>query len=235
MPGDPPIERLLILLIVAMVLGISLGLILPRVNEPVGRVTGQSLVNGPVADALNALTVNDRVSTYGYKRDSFGYRQVRNYGDDCDVREHVLARDLTNVSYRWAGDCKVASGVLHDPYTGRNINFVRGKDTSTAVQIDHVVALENAWQSGANRWDQVQRYRYGNDMYNLLAVDGQANQEKGSASASDWLPSNITYRCEYAARQIGVKSKYRLTVTSQEKAAMQKVLHQCPAQQLPSS
>ena len=101
------------------------------------------------------------------------------------------------------------------------------------MQIDHVVALENAWQSGANQWDHTKRYRFGNDMYNLLAVDGPANQEKGSASAAYWLPTNGAYRCDYVARQIGVKAKYGLTVTTKEKRAMLSVLRACPAQAVP--
>lgn len=127
------------------------------------------------------------------------------------------------------------SGIGHAgrPVHRQTIHFVRGARTSSAVQIDHVVALENAWRSGASTWDQAKRYRFGNDMYNLLAVDGPANQEKGSASAAYWLPTNGAYRCEYVARQIGVKAKYGLSVTTKEKRAMLSVLHGCPAQSVP--
>ena len=111
---------------------------------------------------------------------------------------------------------------------------MRGGNTSAAVQIDHVVALANAWQSGARDWTTAQRYRFGNDPYNLLAVDGPANQDKGSASAAYWLPTNGEYRCEYVARQIGVKRHYGLTVTTSEKRSMLAVLRACPAQQIPS-
>ena len=111
---------------------------------------------------------------------------------------------------------------------------MRGRTTSAKVQIDHVVALENAWQSGANKWLATKRHEFGNDPYNLLAVDGPANQEKGSASAAYWLPTNSEYRCDYVARQIGVKDKYQLTVTSQEKDAMLAVLHTCPGQAVPA-
>ena len=128
----------------------------------------------------------------------------------------------------------MSSGVLDDPYTGKTITFIRGERTSADVQIDHVVALENAWKSGADTWDTARRYRFGNDPYNLLAVDGPANQEKGSASADYWLPPRTDYRCAYVARQIGVKDKYGLSVTSAEKQAMMGVLHGCPGQPLPS-
>ena len=71
------------------------------------------------------------------------------------------------------------------------------------------------------------RYKFGNDMYNLLAADGEANSEKGSASAAYWLPTNADFRCEYVARQIGVKDKYDLSVTTKEKQAMLSVLRSC--------
>ena len=127
----------------------------------------------------------------------------------------------------------VTSGRLVDPYTAAVIDFVRGQSTSAAVQIDHVVALSDAWQKGAQQLSADRRKQLANDPYNLLAVDGPANQEKGSASAAYWLPTNGAYRCEYVARQIGVKAKYGLSVTTKEKRAMLSVLHGCPAQSVP--
>lgn len=240
-------ERIAILLVVAVVAGISIGLLMPKVNPTVGEMTGEYVATGSAAETLQSLTIDDQPSRAGYDRDSFGFRQTDDDGNGCDVREDVLARDLTGVRYiagsgsssdsgsgSGAG-CKVKSGVLSDPYTGTTIRFTRGVKTSSVVQIDHVVALENAWQSGANQWDRTKRYRFGNDMYNLLAVDGPANQEKGSASAAYWLPTNGAYRCDYVARQIGVKAKYGLTVTTKEKRAMLSVLRACPAQELPAN
>ncbi|KFJ08175.1 HNH endonuclease family protein [Bifidobacterium tsurumiense] len=231
--GTSLTERVLILLVIAVVIGITIGIWLPQVSQPIGEITGEYVATGPASDALDALSVDDNPSKAGYDRDLFGYRQTDSDGNGCDVREDVLARDLSNVTYTVAGGCKVASGILQDPYTGKTINFVRGPQTSAAVQIDHVVALENAWQSGARNWDSAKRYRFGNDMNNLLAVDGPANQEKGSASAAYWLPTNSAYRCTYVAKQIAVKSTYSLTVTTAEKRAMKSVLRSCPAQQLP--
>lgn len=228
-----PLERLLILLVIAAVAGVTVGLLLPRLSPHIGELTGQYAAVGDAAETLETLKVDDDQSGEGYDRDLFGYRETDVDGNGCDVRDDVLARDLTDVTY--TDGCKVASGVLDDPYTGRTIAFTRGARTSSAVQIDHVVALENAWQSGAKDWDTARRYEFGNDMYNLLAVDGPANSEKGSASAAYWLPTNGDYRCEYVARQIGVKAKYGLSVTSQEKQSMLAVLHGCPAQEVPSS
>lgn len=233
--AEGPVERILCLLVIAAVVGITIGLILPKTSPTVGEITGEYTATGTAAETLEWLTVDDNPSEAGYDRTAFGYRQTDADGNGCDVREDVLARDLTDVRYQSAGGCKVQSGTLNDPYTGKTIHFRRGRDTSSAVQIDHVVALENAWQSGAREWSRAKRYEYGNDMYNLLAVDGPANQEKGSASAAYWLPTNGDYRCDYVARQIGVKDKYGLTVTTKEKRAMLSVLHGCPAQSIPES
>lgn len=230
--ADGPVERILILLVIAVVAGVTIGLLMPKANPTVGEITGEYTASGSAAQTLQQLTVDDNQRHAGYDRDLFGFRQTDDDGNGCDVREDVLARDLTDVRYRQYG-CKVESGTLADPYTGKTIHFVRGARTSSAVQIDHVVALENAWRSGANQWDRTKRYRFGNDMYNLLAVDGPANQEKGSASAAYWLPTNGAYRCDYVARQIGVKAKYGLTVTTKEKRAMLSVLRACPAQAVP--
>ena len=231
-----PLERLLILLVVVALGGVGAGTLLPRISPEIGKVSGLTTASGPAADALEKLTVDNDQSASGYDRDAFGYRETDDDGNGCDIREDILARDLEAVRYKAAtgpGACQVKSGVLDDPYTGKTIHFTRGVDTSAAVQIDHVVALENAWASGARDWDSAKRRRFGNDPYNLLAVDGPANQEKGSASAAYWLPTNAAYRCEYVARQIGVKTTYSLTVTTAEKDAMLAVLHTCPAQQIP--
>lgn len=183
---------------------------------------------------MNALAVDDNQSSSGYDRDSFGFRTTdvdgngATYATTCSP---VISRTSpTNTPVPvWS-----SPGTLADPYTAQTIHFVRGRATSAKVQIDHVVALENAWQSGARDWSTAKRHEFGNDPYNLLAVDGPANQEKGSASAAYWLPTNADYRCDYVARQIGVKDKYQLTVTSQEKDAMLAVLHACPGQAVPA-
>lgn len=228
-----PLERLLILAVLAVVVGVTIGLLLPRTSIKVGKAVGTYTASGAAADALERLTVDDAQSGDGYDRDLFGFREYDADGNGCDTREDILARDLTDVRMKAGDACKVQSGVLADPYTGKTITFTRGRTTSSAVQIDHVVALENAWQSGARDWDAMRRYEFANDPYNLLAVDGPSNSEKGSASAAYWLPTNADYRCDYVARQIAVKDKYNLSVTSAEKDAMLAVLHICPAQPLP--
>jgi hypothetical protein len=227
-------ERVLILVVVAIIVGITIGVFLPVFNDDVNTVTGGYTATGDAAQTLETLRVhNDDYKTTGYDRELFGYRSTDTDGNGCDIREDILSRDLKEIRYSPSKPCQVRSGVLNDPYTGKTIYFLRGVQTSRDVQIDHVVALENAWRSGANGWQSTQRYAFGNDPYNLLAVDGDANSEKGSSSAAYWLPEQRSYRCSYVARQIGVKAKYSLSVTTVEKKAMIAVLHSCPGQAVP--
>ena len=140
---------------------------------------------------------------------------------------------MKSITYR--GNCVVDTGVLVDPYTGKTINFKYGVGTSLAVQIDHVVALSDAWQKGAQKLDSTARYNLYNDPLNLIAVDGPTNSSKSDSDAASWLPPNKAYRCAYVARQIAVKFKYKLWVTIAEKEAMKRVLSACPKQKLPTS
>ena len=183
----------------------------------------------PAMDALNALPVKGKAPKTGYARTQFGSGWATAGG--CDTRNVILQRDLTNTVV--SDDCKVMSGTLDDPYTGKVIAFTRGVDTSADVQIDHVVALSNAWQTGAQQLTPERRTALANDPLELIAVDGGANQQKSDGDAATWLPANKAFRCQYIARQIAVKTKYNLYVTAPEKAAMQRILTACPAQLLP--
>ena len=177
-------------------------------------------------DVLENLAVKEKDTEHKYYRKQF-YDNWSITDSGCNMREAILARDLKDVKYK-DNSCKVETGTLEDPYTGKTINFVRGQDTSSAIQIDHVVALSNAWATGAFQLDADTRLAVSQDPLNLLAVDGPANQEKSDQAADTWLPSNQAFRCQYVARQISVKYKYKLWVTPAEKLAMQKVLADCP-------
>ena len=145
-----------------------------------------------------------------------------------DTTTSATDDEETNVRFKVRTHaCTVISGTLDDPYTGKTIEFKRGKKTSSAVQIDHVVALSNAWQTGAQDLTAEQRRQLANDPENLLAADGPANQQKSDADAADWLPSNTAYRCTYVARQVHVKAKYKLWVTADEKKVMERILNSC--------
>ena len=150
----------------------------------------------------------------------------------CDTRNLVLQRDLTDKILD-EDNCLVLKGKLQDPYTAQEIDFFRGVQTSQAVQIDHVVALSDAWQKGAQFILPDKRLALANDSLNLLAVDGPANMKKGDGDAATWLPPNKAYRCRYVARQIAVKARYKLWITGAEHDAMSRILTTCPDQRLP--
>jgi len=172
---------------------------------------------------LEKIEVKGRAPKTGYSRKQFGNGWGKING--CSVREVILARDLTDEKID--EKCRVLSGVLNDPYTGQTIQFQRGEKTSSKVQIDHVVALSDAWQKGAQQISPEEREKLANDPLNLLAVDGPANQAKGDGDAATWLPSNKPFRCQYVARQIAIKRRYRLWVTEAEKSAMSGILEKC--------
>jgi len=177
-------------------------------------------------DVLNQLEVKGRAPKTGYARDQFG----SGWGEigGCDTRNVILKRDLKQVVLK---GCLVMSGLLHDPYTNKEISLVRGQN-SNAVQIDHVVALSNAWVTGAQYFTAALRKQLANDPLELLAVDGAANQQKSDGDAATWLPSNKAFRCTYVARQVSVKYKYKLWVTASEKDAIAKILQACPDEPL---
>lgn len=183
---------------------------------------------------LQSLAVKGRAPKTGYQRALFGQA----WSDDvdvafghngCDTRNDILRRDLVDIVAKpGTRGCVIAAGTLHDPYTGKTIPFTRGS-TSSAVQIDHVVALSDAWQKGAQQLTPEQRVAFANDPANLQATDGRVNQSKGDGDAATWLPPNRAYRCTYAARQIEVKRAYRLWVTAAERDALARVLRGCGA------
>lgn len=186
---------------------------------------------GSVYQALMRLEVKGRAPKTGYEREQFGagWADV----DACDMRNYILQRDLENEQLDPNDNCTVLSGTLKDPYTDKVIQFKRGAGTSSAVQIDHVVALSDAWQKGAQQLDEATRAEFANDPLNLLAVDGPANNKKSDGDAATWLPPNKGYRCRYVARQIAVKQKYTLWVTAAERDVMNQILSTCPEQTLP--
>jgi hypothetical protein len=189
----------------------------------------------PASTALAGVAIKGRAPRTGYSRSRFGQAWTDDNDDPlghngCDTRNDILRRDLADVVIKpGTNGCVVLSGVLHDPYTGRTIGFRRGR-SSNAVQIDHVVSLSDAWQTGAQQWDERTRTDLANDPLNLLAVDGPTNEAKGDADTATWLPPNKAYRCAYVARQVAVKARYRLWMTPAEHDAAARVLARCPAQ-----
>jgi hypothetical protein len=182
--------------------------------------------------ALNKLEVKGRAPKTGYTRSQFPHWSDPDR-NGCDARNDILKRDLTDITYKeGTRDCKVIAGQLLDPFSGKVIIF---SPTKVVIDIDHVVALSNAWQTGAAYFDKNIRLLIANDPINLLAVDAKLNRQKGDGDAATWLPPNKSFRCEYVARQVAVKSKYKLWVTEPEKVAITKILSSCVGQKLPAA
>lgn len=187
---------------------------------------------GSALAALGQVPVRGRAPKTGYTRLQFGEAWADVDHNGCDTRDDILRRDLTQIRVRGStSGCVVIAGTLADPYTGKSIDFV--KADAARVQIDHVVALSDAWQTGAQNLPAGSRLALANDPLNLLAVDGPANQQKGDADAATWLPPRKAFRCAYVSRQVAVKLRYKLWVTAAERVAMARVLGGCPGQPLP--
>jgi hypothetical protein len=183
--------------------------------------------------AVDQLAIKGRGPMTGYDRSRFGSAWVDVNRNGCDTRDDILRRDLRQRSARpGSGGCVIVSGTLADPYTGTTIRYVRGH---SRIDVDHVVALGDAWQMGAAHWPPAVRVSFANDPLNLLAVSASANRQKGDADTASWLPRSKRFRCSYVARQVAVKLKYRLAATSAERAAMRRVLDVCPTLALPGS
>jgi len=143
----------------------------------------------------------------------------------CDTRNDILRDQLSDVQIKpGTNGCVVLSGSLTDPYTGTTVEFHRGPGSSEEVQIDHVVALSDAWQTGAQQLDEAKRRDFANDPANLQATLGWVNHEKGDSDAASWLPPNAAYRCAYVSRIVDVKARYALWVTQAEHDAIARVL-----------
>ena len=185
---------------------------------------------------LETLAVKGRAPKTGYERSQFGPTWSDVDRNGCDTRNDILDRDLSAKTFKsGTRNCVVLTGILSDPYSGEKISFVRGVVSSMDVQIDHVVALSNAWQTGALKLTYDKRMAFANDPMNLLAVKGRLNSQKGDGDAATWLPPRKDFRCAYVAQQIVVKAKYKLWVTSAEKAAMLALLAKCPGFKAPTS
>ena len=181
--------------------------------------------------ALNKLEVKGRAAKTGYTRSQFPHWSDPDR-NGCDARNDTLKRDLKDITYKeGTRDCKVIAGQLLDPFSGKVIIF---SPTKVVIDIDHVVALSNAWQTGAAYFDKSVRTQIANDPLNLLAVDSKLNRQKSDGDAATWLPPSKSFRCAYVARQVAVKAKYKLWVTEPEKVAITKILSSCAGQKLPA-
>jgi hypothetical protein len=213
---------------------IRIALVLSLLVAGISPSQADSIASG--LSIIEAQVTKGRAAKTGYTRAQFGQTWADVDRNGCDTRNDILKRDLTGQVYKEkTRECVVLSGTLIDPFSGETINFVRGNVSSMEVQIDHVVALSNAWQTGAVKLSIKDRTAFANDPMNLLAVKGRLNSQKSDGDAATWLPPLKSYRCDYVARQIAVKIKYKLWFTAPEKEAMVRILRSCPEKALPSN
>lgn len=191
---------------------------------------GGSAVSDPEAplatEVMNRLEVKGRAPKTGYARDKFYDTWPSENG--CNLRQRILKRDFGETAKLASDNCTVISGSLYEPYTGQFMEFTEKSQISKGLQIDHIVALSDAWQKGAQYKSSEERFAMATDPLNLVAADSSANQQKSDGDAATWLPKNKSFRCQYVARQISVKYKYGLWLTQAEKDAMGRVLSSCP-------
>ncbi|MCW2520466.1 MAG: hypothetical protein JWR46_3085 [Mycobacterium sp.] len=176
-----------------------------------------------------------RVREHDYRRAAFGDA----WTDDntapgghngCDTRNDILDRDLVDKTFTAIKRCPtaVATGTLHDPYTNDTIPFTRGNQVGASVQIDHIVPLALAWDLGARDWSDDMRRRFANDPANLLAVQGQANQDKGDAEPADWMPPNHAFWCQYSVQFAAVLRGYALPIDDRSAVVLRDAATTCP-------
>jgi hypothetical protein len=213
---------------------IRIALVLSLLVAGISPSQADSIASG--LSIIEAQVTKGRAAKTGYTRAQFGQTWADVDRNGCDTRNDILKRDLTGEVFKEkTRECVVLSGTLVDPFSGETINFVRGNVSSMEVQIDHVVAMSNAWQTGAFKLSVKERTAFANDPMNLLAVKGRLNSQKGDGDAATWLPPLKSFRCDYVARQIAVKIKYKLWFTAPEKEAMIRILKSCPEKALPSN
>ena len=178
-------------------------------------------------EVLEKLEVKGRAPKTGYKRTEFynGWPEI----DGCNLRQRILKRDFGETA-KLDDKCNVVAGKFYEPYTGEEMEFNNRAEISKKIQIDHVVALSDAWQKGAQYKTKDERFKIATDSLNLIAVQAAANQQKSDGDAATWLPKNKSFRCQYVARQISVKYKYQLWVSEAEKQTMAQILEKCPEQ-----
>lgn len=183
--------------------------------------------DAPLAtEILEKLEVKGRAPKTNYARTEFYDSWPNENG--CNLRQRILKRDFGDTAVLASDNCTVISGSLYEPYTGTEMTFTEKSKISKGLQIDHIVALSDAWQKGAQYLDKDTRFKIATDPLNLIAVDSSSNQQKSDGDAATWLPKNKSFRCQYVARQVSVKYKYGLWVTEAEKDAISRVLSSCP-------
>ncbi len=194
--------------------------------------TSTSVSASEAVSELASLKIAER-SDSDYDRDSYNH-WINVSGSSCwDTREEALYRGAEsgtivlldkdkNETTDKNSACSIKSGKWIDPYTGKEITKSRSLD------IDHIVPLSLANDSGADKWDSAKKQEFANDVdNNLLAVSASANRSKGDKGLAEWLPSNDDFKCEYVEKFVNVLNKYGLTITQADHDKAEDVLKSC--------
>ncbi|MDO4889585.1 MAG: HNH endonuclease family protein [Candidatus Saccharibacteria bacterium] len=196
----------------------------PEKSQASSNASAESQDAPLVITILETLPIKGRAPKTGYKRTEF--YDTWPIIDGCSLRQRIIKREVGD-SAKLDG-CDVVAGTFTEAYTGETREYKTKAEFSKNIQIDHIVALSDAWQKGAQNLTKEKRYELATDPLNLIAADGPANQQKSDGDAATWLPKNKAFRCQYVARQVSVKSKYELWVTQAEHDAIARVLTNCP-------
>lgn len=219
--------------VVAVIVAVQVVMQAARAEVTVGR--GAPVVPAGTDVLAGIAVVSARERGSDYRRAAFGEAWDDDTGapgghNGCDTRDDILDRDLADKTYTATRRCPraVAAGTLRDPYTSDTVVFVRGSRVGASVQIDHIVPLAYAWDMGARDWTDERRRRFANDPANLLAVDGQANQDKGDMGPGEWMPPNSAFWCAYAVQFIDVLRGYRLVLDEASAQRLRQATARCP-------
>lgn len=207
-----------VLVLLMIVAGCS-GDVIPPNNTTAPVPTGPAAPGDDPAAQLAALTVAPEGKMTGYSRDRFPHWSSQ--GEGCDTRDVVLQRQGADVQ---TGDgCKITAGSWTSAYDGKVVT------DAGELDIDHTVALAEAWRSGADKWTDEQREKFANDMggLQLIAVTASSNRSKGDQDAAKWKPPVETYWCTYSRAVVSVKTIYSLTVDEAERDALGAMLKTC--------
>ena len=206
---------------VALVVTISIGATVAGGSPARTNASSKSAVGGGSAIGVlqNIRVQNERGN--GYVRALFEHwRDID--GDGCDSRQQVLKRESVTLPQVDPYSCKVIAGDWVSPYDG-----ARWSDP-TDIDIDHVVALKEAWDSGAWAWSSATRKAYANDTSDkrtLLAVTDNVNQRKSDKDPSNWTPPLKSYLCTYLGNWISVKARWNLSMDKSEWGRIKNLLN----------
>jgi hypothetical protein len=187
-------------------------------TSPAAPATGDAAA---ASSELNGLQVHVEDTGAHYNRDDWG--DWASVGASCTTREAIL-RDQGQGETQ-DKSCKSSCPESVAPCWTSPYDGLTTRDPA-ALQIDHIVPVRQANISGARDWTKDQRVKFYNDRDNLVAASVHSNESKGDSDPAKWKPVQ-SFQCQYAKMYVNVKSKYQLTVDSDEKAALVAMLQAC--------